>query len=81
MAYLNQKTKYPCWTTFPCFYRMNDLCTFRAQFEAMLDYLAERDPENNDCYRSMLDVISLPCSELSEEERQHGIENLLKLSE
>ena len=81
MEQLTDRKPHPCWATIPCFYRKNDLCTFRAQFEAMLDYLAERDPENNGCYRSMLDVISLPCSELSEEERQHGIENLLKLSE
>ena len=81
MAQLKNNNNQPCWATFPCFYRKNNLCTFRAQADAMFDYLVERDPENSDCYRSMLDVISLPCSELSEEERQHGIENLLKLSE
>lgn len=81
MSYLAEKNMHPCETTIPCFYRKNDLCTFRMQFEVMLDYLAKRDPENNNCYKSLLDVISLPCSELNEEELQHGIEDLFKLSE
>ncbi|MFC2065682.1 hypothetical protein ACFLUO_01260 [Chloroflexota bacterium] len=77
MTKVTKKTKWPCKKTFPCFFRGNGLCTFRIQAETTLEYLAEKDPENREIYRRMLDVISLPCLELSEEECQLGVGNTL----
>lgn len=81
MSQLTGKTKHPCWATFPCFYKKNDVCTYWIQVEVIMGKFAEDDPINRNCYRSMIDAVHEPCLELSVEERKRGIENLLKLSD
>ena len=79
MAYLTQKTKRPCWATFPCFYKKNNFCTFWIQAEAILEKFAEGDPQNRNCYQSMIDANREPCLELNEEERKRGVTDILGL--
>lgn len=79
MVNATKHTKRPCWATFPCFYRKNNLCTYWIQLEAILEIFAEGDPQKRDSYQSMIDTDREPCLELNEEERNRGVTDILGL--
>lgn len=81
MAQLTSKTNHPCWGTFPCFYRQNNLCAYWIQVEVILEKWAQDDPGNRKCYQNMINSLREPCRELDEEGRRRGIEDMLGLSE
>ncbi len=77
MTYSTQKSKRPCWASFPCFYRRKNLCAFREWKEALLEVLARGDPEYRDYYQGMIGVLVEPCLELNEEERKRGVADIM----
>ena len=74
-----QNDKHPCWATFPCFYKKNNLCTYCIQIEAILEKITEGDPKNRNCYQSMIDDNHESCLGLNEEERKRGVTDILGL--
>ena len=79
MANVTENIKHPCWATFPCFYRKNNLCTYWIQTEAIFEKFAKSDPQNRNCYQNMIDTDREPCLELNEEERKRGVTDILGL--
>lgn len=77
MAHLTQRTKHPCWANhFPCFYRQGGECSFWEKAKLMLETCVESSPQRLCRSMNVKDILSLPCHELTGEERRWGIPNL-----
>ncbi len=70
---LTGRKNHPCWAEFPCIHKRGGFCTFREWEEALLEMLAEGDPENRKCYQNMAGVLIEPCLELDDEGRKLGV--------
>lgn len=75
MKYLIQKPQHPCWAEFKCFYKIGNTCTFRQQVETMLCSLQDIHHKGGNCIVNFADTYTLPCTDLDEDSRQHGIGN------
>ena len=71
-----KKPQHPCWAEFKCFYRTGNTCTFRQQVETQLSALQDIHHKDCNCIINFADTYSLPCIDLDEDGRQHGIGNI-----
>ena len=80
MAYTIQNTTHPCWATFPCSHKRKNLCTYWIKVGVVVGKWAEDDPENRNCYQSMIDTDREPCLDMTAEEREQGIPDIFGLN-
>ena len=80
MAYSTGKTKHPCWAEFNCFYKVGNTCSFWQHVEAFLSVLQEKHHKGKSCIVNRVDMYREPCLDITAEEREQGIPDVLGLN-
>lgn len=78
MKYTIQSAKYACWGHFPCHYRHGDACEYYKETKLKIEQRHGITQETTGYTMNAGDAFSLPCFELTEEQRQRGIPNMFR---